>query len=66
MWLSARGRMHEAIIKGDDVDLKESRHLILKRFTSLHTVYERNLVIDVVSEEHFEIYRALPCPFITC
>lgn len=55
-----RGKLYEAKVKDDDVKLKESRHLILKAlYKSPYSIYERDLLIDVVVEEYFNDYQEL-------
>jgi len=55
-----RGKMYEAIVRGDEMELRESKHLILKSlYKSPHSIYERSILIDVVSEEYFDSYQEL-------
>jgi DNA-binding response OmpR family regulator len=52
--------MYEAIVRGDEMKLKESKHIILKSlYKSPHSIYERSILIDVVSEEYFDSYQEL-------
>jgi len=55
-----RGSMYEATVENDDVKLRNARHLILSTlYKSSYSIYERNLLIDVVSEEYFNDYQEL-------
>lgn len=55
-----RGSMYEATVKNEDVKVKNAKHLILSTlYKSPYSIYERNLLIDVVSEEYFDTYQEL-------
>jgi hypothetical protein len=55
-----RGSMYEAVVENDDVKLNKARHLILTTlYKSPYSIYEKNLLIDVVSEEYFTDYQEL-------
>jgi hypothetical protein len=57
-----RGLLYEAEVEGEDVKLKPTKHLVLRTlYKSPYTVYEKNLLIDVVSEQYFEEYQKLIC-----
>ena len=55
-----RGSMYEAIVKDDHLTVEKSKHLVLKtQFSSEYSIYEKSLLIDVVSEEYFNNYQEL-------
>ena len=52
--------MFEAIVENDDIKLERTKHLILTTlYKSPYSIYEKNLLIDVVSEEYFNDYQEL-------
>jgi hypothetical protein len=55
-----QGPMYEAVVENGDVRLGKSDHIILKTlFKSPYSIYEKDLLIDVVSEEYFNNYQDL-------
>lgn len=53
-----RGYMYEVILKDGAPTLKPRDSLILKTlYRSAHSVYEKNLLIDVVNENYFQEYQ---------
>jgi hypothetical protein len=55
-----RGSMYEAIVEGDNLRLEKTDHLVLKTsFSSMYSVYEKGLLVDIVSEDYFDSYQEL-------
>jgi hypothetical protein len=54
------GRMYEAIVESGDLSLRESDHLVLATsYKSQYSVWERNLLIDIVRKNYLETYLDL-------
>jgi hypothetical protein len=55
-----RGSMYEAVVEGNDLGLEKTNHLVLKAtFSSAYSIYEKGLLVDIVSEEYFNDYQEL-------
>ena len=62
-----RGSMYEAVVEGDDLRLEKTNHLVLKTtFSSAYSIYEKGLLVDVVSEAYFNDYQELVRKDISC
>jgi len=56
-----RGSLFEAIVgENDDIRLNPTKHLILSNlYKSPYSIYEKNVLIDIVSEDYFVEYEKL-------
>jgi hypothetical protein len=60
--IALRGPLYEAILEGDTSKLEPKlvprENLVLKTlYRSTHSIYEKNILIDVVTENHFQEYQ---------
>lgn len=54
------GLMYEAIVDDDELKLEEANHLVLKTLRrSPYSVFEKGLLIDVVSKNYFNDYQKI-------
>lgn len=55
-----RGPMYEAIVEDDDLRLERTSHVVLNTsFSSMYSIYEKGLLVDIVSEDYFNDYQEL-------